>query len=341
MRIAIIGGSGRDTIEHNFKETLEHLGHEAKIFDDRSVMPPLPGKIKGLVYAYSLTNYQLSKKFFLKLYSKIQTFNPDLVIVMYRHAHPEFITALKAQNSNRPIVHVNPDHPGTLSRQYILMSPYDAYFTKEPFWAEIMRNQYGLNAYYLPESFNPRLHQKPECSKEQAEEKSGVDIAIAANLRPYRIKFLENVLGQFGDSLNIALYGDSAPKPWMRSWLWKYHTGKYITCQEKAAVFYGAKIVLNNMHPCEFQGVNCRFFEYMGAGGFVMTEYRPAIDALADADSEVVTFKSAQEAIEKIRYYLARPQQRWAIAEAGFQRAMRDHTYEKRIETIFSNLGIS
>ena len=32
---------------------------------------------------------------------------------------------------------------------------------------------------------------------------------------------------------------------------------------------------------------------------------------------------------------------RWAIAEAGYQRAMKDHTYEKRIEFIFSIINQS
>mgnify|MGYP001617003201 FL=1 len=39
--------------------------------------------------------------------------------------------------------------------------------------------------------------------------------------------------------------------------------------------------------------------------------------------------------IEKIKYYLAREDKRKKIANAGYERTSKDHTYEKRFREIF------
>jgi spore maturation protein CgeB len=47
-------------------------------------------------------------------------------------------------------------------------------------------------------------------------------------------------------------------------------------------------------------------------------------------DNEVVTFKTADECIEKVKYLLEHEEQRQAIARAGQQRTLRDHTFDNR-----------
>jgi spore maturation protein CgeB len=338
MRIAIVGAKGFDCLESNFEETLSHLGHLARIFDLDDAIP-LVHKICGqAMYNILQANYGFSRWVWGKLANKVLDFSPELVIVTYRHVIPEFVQTLKAARKQLPVIHVNPDHVGTLRRQYIFMSPYDAYFTKEPFLAKLMKAKLGLNAFYLPESFNPRVHKKPDIPKTDYEETIDVDIVVVANLQPYRTKFLEQVLGIIGKDVNIAIYGAPQPIPWVKTSLYNHHKKKYLIGEEKAKVFYGAKIVLNDMHPAEFTGVNCRFFEALGSGGFLLNEYRPTLPELAVPGKEVEIFASAKEAAEKVLYFLDHPKERIAIAEAGYRRAMQDHTYEKRIENIFSTI---
>ncbi len=338
MRVAIVGAGGIDTIESNFKETLEHLGHEVEIFDDKEIISCAGTKLQSAATVLFKGNYAFGRWVYGKIAKKVLKFSPALIIGTYRHIIPEFLKVVRSAGKKIPIIHINPDHPGTLDRQYIFMNPYDAYFTKEPSLAQTMRDKFGLNAYYLPESFNPRLHKKPDCTKQQCEEQENIDIVMAANLHPYRVKFLEKLLELLPDGLRIVIYGTTRHLPWVQTSLWRYHGGKRVVNQDKARAFYGAKIVLNNMHPCEFNGVNCRFFEALGCGGFLVSEYKQAIPELAIADKEVITFNTVSEAANKIKYYLDNPQERWTIAEAGYQRAMRDHTYEKRLEFIFSVL---
>ena len=336
MRIAIVGTNGFDTLEYNFWETFIHLGHEAKIFDEKDILFFAGSYSRRLISFLSNTNYDFAKWVYGKLLKKILDYEPELVLVTYRKIIPEFVNGLK-RHLKYPVIHVNVDHVGTLGRQYLISSPYDVYFSKEPYWALTMKNKLNMNAYYLPECFNPRVQTKPQETKQECERKSGVDIVVAATLYPYRVRFLEQVLKKINRDLNIKIFGGTVP--WAKTDLWKYHQGKSVLGPKKAAAFYGAKIVINNTHFCEYEGVNCRFFEVLGSGGFMICDDKPSLPELAVPDKEVVTFDSLNDAADRIKFYLDNPEKRWEIAEAGYQRAIKDHTYEKRIETIFSVLN--
>ncbi len=82
-----------------------------------------------------------------------------------------------------------------------------------------------------------------------------------------------------------------------------------------------------------------RNFEIPGCGGFLLT--RPA-DNLKDYylfNKEIGIFNDFDELIEKIKYYLAHNKERKAIAQAGYQRTIGEHTYEQRFREIFETVG--
>ncbi len=55
---------------------------------------------------------------------------------------------------------------------------------------------------------------------------------------------------------------------------------------------------------------------------------------------EVATFADTAELVDKVRYYLASEEERADIALAGYRRTLRDHTYERRFNEIFSRIGL-
>ncbi len=93
-----------------------------------------------------------------------------------------------------------------------------------------------------------------------------------------------------------------------------------------------------------FQAGRChmklRDFEVPMAGGFYLVEKSPGYDQAFVDGKEVVTWQTLPELIEKIHYYLQHEDEREAIALAGQKRAMRDHTWEKRFDLLFSELGL-
>jgi spore maturation protein CgeB len=83
-----------------------------------------------------------------------------------------------------------------------------------------------------------------------------------------------------------------------------------------------------------------RNFEVPGCGGFLLTNPADNLTDYYDVGREVVCFESQHDMIDKIRYYLTHEDERNEIAKTGYQRTMRDHTYEKRFREIFSRIGI-
>ena len=60
------------------------------------------------------------------------------------------------------------------------------------------------------------------------------------------------------------------------------------------------------------------------------------LEELYELDREVVCFKSIDEAVEKAAFYSAHDSARTSIAEAGHRRYLRDHRWEKRIQTMIA-----
>lgn len=75
---------------------------------------------------------------------------------------------------------------------------------------------------------------------------------------------------------------------------------------------------------------NIRLYEVTGVGSCLLTDEKENLHQLFERDTEVVTYKSADECLEKAKWLLDHPKEREAIAKAGQARTLRDHTYEKR-----------
>jgi spore maturation protein CgeB len=84
--------------------------------------------------------------------------------------------------------------------------------------------------------------------------------------------------------------------------------------------------------------IKARTFEVPGAGGFLLTEVSPGLERYFAIGSEIATFDSPRELVEKVRYYLDHPMERDAITRAGHARAIAEHTYAQRIAEILEEL---
>jgi spore maturation protein CgeB len=84
--------------------------------------------------------------------------------------------------------------------------------------------------------------------------------------------------------------------------------------------------------------IKARTFEVPGAGGFLLTEFAAGLERYFAIGSEIATFESPGQLVERVRYYLDHPDERDAIAVAGHARAIAEHTYEQRISEILEKL---
>jgi spore maturation protein CgeB len=75
---------------------------------------------------------------------------------------------------------------------------------------------------------------------------------------------------------------------------------------------------------------NMRMYEVTGVGACLVTDWKSNLKDLFEPDVEVVTYRSPDECVEKIRWLLAHPADRIRIAEAGRRRTHSAHTYNHR-----------
>ncbi len=117
--------------------------------------------------------------------------------------------------------------------------------------------------------------------------------------------------------------------------------GRRIAPEEYVKIFNASPINLNLHSSSERDGVepngdfvNPRTFELAACGAFQLVDNRTLMPEVFEVGPEMVTFADLQELESKADYYLAHPAERRATADASRARALRDHTYERRLESM-------
>ena len=98
---------------------------------------------------------------------------------------------------------------------------------------------------------------------------------------------------------------------------------------------------LKAMQGTQRNPIKGRVFEVPACGGFVLTgKSNDDISEYYVPGKEIVEFNDTNDLIEKAKYYLEHEDERKAIAKAGYDRTIKDHTYQKRFADIFSKMGL-
>lgn len=71
----------------------------------------------------------------------------------------------------------------------------------------------------------------------------------------------------------------------------------------------------------------------------MLTDMAEDLDQFYKPNKEIGVFRGVDDLIQKTRYYLEHEDERETIAKAGYQRTLREHTYEQRFNQIFSRMG--
>ena len=79
---------------------------------------------------------------------------------------------------------------------------------------------------------------------------------------------------------------------------------------------------------------NMRLFEATGMGALLITDWKKNLSDIFEPDKEVITYKTPEECAQKIQYYLDHEKERDAIARAGQERTLKEHTYYQRMQEL-------
>jgi spore maturation protein CgeB len=75
---------------------------------------------------------------------------------------------------------------------------------------------------------------------------------------------------------------------------------------------------------------NMKMFEISGSGSCLVTDWKENINDLFSEDTEVVTYKSIEECVEKVKWLLDNPKKRAEIAHAAQKRVEKQHRFDQR-----------
>jgi spore maturation protein CgeB len=87
--------------------------------------------------------------------------------------------------------------------------------------------------------------------------------------------------------------------------------------------------------------VHLRDFEATMSGALYLVEYQEELEDFYDIGREILCYASREEMLEKIRYYLDREDEALRVRRAGYERAQRDHTWERRFNELFRTVAPS
>jgi spore maturation protein CgeB len=77
-----------------------------------------------------------------------------------------------------------------------------------------------------------------------------------------------------------------------------------------------------------------RLYEATGVGTLLLTDWKENLHEIFIPGKEVVAYRSPEECAELIHYYLTHEEERQAIAAAGQQRTLREHTSYQRMQEL-------
>lgn len=108
--------------------------------------------------------------------------------------------------------------------------------------------------------------------------------------------------------------------------------------EDSLKIYYSTKINLNITLRSIESGIPLRIFDIMSVGGFVLSNWQPEIPELFEEDREIVTFKTPEEMLEKVDYYLRHEEERLEIALNGYRKVKECYTFERQLKKIIAIL---
>ena len=172
------------------------------------------------------------------------------------------------------------------------------------------------------------------------------DIIFAGNNYDYhdvRMRGVNDILRALVDNnYDIKIYGNEWWLDTSKAYhISPYHYGGYMANEDLPAACATAKIIIG-LHSVDtsLTMMSMRTFEVLGAGGFYLTQWTPAIEHHFQNHHHLVWSKSSVETFELVNWYLDHPEERQKIARQGQQEVYDKHTYHQRVNSILHLLPI-
>lgn len=279
-------------------------------------------------------------------------FNQQL-LEMARQLQPDLLLAFKG-------IFVNPETLRTLRKLGIALylyypdnsvfaqsgvtpaavSEYDCcFFTKKFTAADVTKRLSLRDSVYLPHGYDADLHVPQELSQVDRQI-YGADVAVLSVHTAGKERFLSELL-RLRPELPLKIWGAGWKERCTSANLLPVITGFPLHGQPYVKALCAARINLGLLIE-QTAGASSgdltttRSYEIPACRGFMLHPRNEEILELYEEGSEIECYGSAQEALQKIDYYLNHPDKRDQIAANGFKRAVPAYSYDERVRSIIA-----
>lgn len=208
----------------------------------------------------------------------------------------------------------------------------------------------GYETWFMPFGFETSISSKLINRKPLFNVSFCGSVIVRAQFHNERLRMLSEI----SNKIPLSLWAASFPKnwqPWKKDQLRRLKQGKFLEFMdvwnlgkinqgtksglEMYQCLQDSRFTLN--HHIDVSGPvagNSRLMEATGAGTCLVTDWKPNLSDFFNPDTEIVTFKTPSEAIDKIKYLMKNEDERSKIALAGQARTFRDHTFHDRMQKL-------
>ena len=114
--------------------------------------------------------------------------------------------------------------------------------------------------------------------------------------------------------------------------------GEVDSDSEALKVFAASKVNLNLTLRSIEVGLPLRIFDIMSMGGFVLTDFREDAEALFQENKEIVMYKTPEEMVDKINYYLGHDTERVRIGNNARNKVEKEFTYRVQLTKMIKKI---
>lgn len=294
----------------NFLPALRNLGHEVQLFDsfNRTIYSDFIALNKALLNA-------------------VQNFRPDVVfcVLMGYEIWLETLALIRATGVH--LVNWGTDDSWKYDQFSRFVAPAFDLWATTSHEAIQKGHRHGLR--------NMVLTQWAASSSRMAE-------PLAANECCYSVTFIGSAYGnrpRWVEALKlrgieVACFGHG----WPNGSIVSEEIPRIVRASVVSLNFGDSGLQFRNLRFHRSRQIKARIFEVPGAGGCLLTENAEYLEDYFVPDQEILVFNQIDQLIKKIDLLVSHPEQRDAIAWAGYHRTLCEHTYEARFEKLLNSL---
>lgn len=275
------------------------------------------------------------------LFAALKEYQPDLIIAYKaQFVRKQTIREIRRLLPKVKIVNHTFDNVFIYPLQLEAAAEYDIFYIADSYVVDKLRRIGCKQATFMPEPCCVQ-QQRPLTDITATERtKYTCDISLVGSLYPYRALMLEGLRG-----LDFRMWGNywgfPSREDLEESFAWHQHQGSAVAGREKLLIFNLSKINLTTLQPVEcITAGNERIHQTAACNAFQLVEYNPDLEYIYKLGEELITFRCRDEMREMCAHYLAHPEERIAIAEKAYRRAISEHTVENRLDRILADLNL-